>query len=381
MRTVIVVTLAAFSFCLTAEEQLTLRRGHLVIHGGGGDSREPLDEFVRLAGGSNAKVVVIPTAAGRENYDDNFQVSYFRPFRERGVVDIRLLHTPDRRIANSDEFVAPLANATGVWFTGGRQWRLADVLDTKTEAALWAVLARGGVIGGGSAGATIQGSYLVRGDTRGALLPMGDHERGFGFLKNSAIDQHFLVRNRHFDLIPIIRSHPELLGLGLDADVGVVVTGDEFRVIGLGYVAVYDPKLILANGAFYFMQRGERFRLSTRTPMSANGEPLWLPHIQPRAALTSAQLRDVAGEYRVGDDRITIRVSAGRLHAMLCVGDERELVPISREVFYDSADGSKITMQRNNRGAVTGLTWEVARTIGQQTCRQGTVQATKGPAT
>jgi len=323
------------------------RKGYLVIHGGGGDSPESLHEFIRLAGGRNANVVVIPTAAGRKEYDEQFEADYFRPFRQGGVTDIRLLHATDRSMADSDGFVAPLADATGVWLTGGRQWRLADAyLDTKTERALWAVLARGGVIGGGSAGATIQGSYLIRGDTRGALIAMGDHERGFGFLKNSAIDQHLLGRNRHFDLLAVIRAHPMLLGIGLDADAAIVVHGDEFRLIGPGYVAVYDPRLVLANGTFYFLQKGQRFQLSTRTPLSANGEVLWMPHIQPRARLTRQHLRDIAGEYRGGDYRVVVKIARGRIDATLCPGDHRELIPLSADLFYDSADGSKVILHR-----------------------------------
>lgn len=377
MRTVVLVALALITLSSVADEPRVRQAGYLVIHGGG-ESPEPLVEFVRLAGGSNAKIVVIPTAAGRDNYDDRFQANYFRPFRELGVASIRLLHTSNRSIADSEDFVRPLLAATGVWFTGGRQWRIADVyLNTKTESALWTVLARGGVIGGGSAGATVQGSYLVRGDTRGALMPMGNHERGFGFLENSAIDQHLLARNRHFDLVAVIRSHPELLGLGLDGDAGIVVHGDEFRVIGTGYVAVYDPKLILANGAFYFMEEGQRFRLSTRTPMSAGGQPLWLPHLQPRVSLTPADLLEAVGTYRVGDINIMVSVANGRLQAYPCSEDERELIPLSRDIFYDSADGSKITLQRNEYGTVVGLTWQIAVTVGQQRCGEGTVQAVK----
>src|SRR5687768_13863857 len=96
-------------------------KGHLVIHGGG-ESQVALHEFIRLAGGADARIVVIPTAAGRDEYDAQFASNYFRPFRERGVSDLRIFHTSDRRIADSDDFVAPLTRATGVWFTGGRQW-------------------------------------------------------------------------------------------------------------------------------------------------------------------------------------------------------------------------------------------------------------------
>ena len=116
---------------------------------------------------------------------------------------------------------------TFVWFTGGRQWRLADsYLGTKVEEELWALLGRGGVIGGSSAGATIQGSYLARGDTKTNTIMMGDHDEGFGFLKNTAIDQHLLRRNRQFDLIEIIEAWPELLGIGIDENTAIVVQGD-----------------------------------------------------------------------------------------------------------------------------------------------------------
>lgn len=362
------------SSCAAADD-LAPRRGYLVIHGGG-HSPESLDEFIRLAGGRSAKIVVIPTAAGRKEYDARFEADYFRPFRERGVTDIRLLHTTDRRISDSDEFVVPLANATGVWFTGGRQWRIADAyLDTKTERELWKVLARGGVIGGGSAGATIQGSYLIRGDTRGPLTPMGDHERGFGFLKNSAIDQHLLGRNRHFDLVAVIRAYPKLLGIGLDDDAAIVAHCDEFRVIGRGYVAVYDPRLVLANGNFYFLQKGQRFRLSTRTPLSAAGEDLWMPQVQPAATLSAEHLRDISGEYRGGDYRVVVKVADGRILATIC-GDSRELIALSPGLFYDRADGSKVILQRANDGAMV-LTWNVERVVGQQLCADGVIRVTK----
>lgn len=369
--------LATLCSCAFALDTSAPSKGYLVIYGGG-NSPEALDEFIRLAGGAQASVIVIPTAAGFQEYGELFQQNYFRPFREKGVVNIHVLHTMDRQIADSDSFTAPLRTATGVWFSGGRQWRLADAyLDTKTERALWSLLDRDAVIGGGSAGATIQGSYLVRGDTRGALTPMGNHERGFGFLKNCAIDQHFLNRNRQFDMLALIRRHPDLLGIGIDADAGIVVHGDEFRVVGTGYVAIYDPKLIAANGHFYFLQKGERFRLSTHTALSAKGKPLWLPQILPTAKLTRKELHEIAGTYVAGEQRISVILVGERVVATLCAGDERELIPISVDVLYDKVDGSKVTLHRNGSGAVSGFKWVVEKYVGQQLCREGSFDAVK----
>ena len=105
--------------------------------------------------------------------DQNFVIRH----KQIGVKNITVLHAKNRHVADSDSFVAPLLNAKGVWFGGGRQWRLVDAYkDTKTEKMFREVLKKGGVIGGSSSGATIQGSYLARGDTKNNQIMTGDHE-------------------------------------------------------------------------------------------------------------------------------------------------------------------------------------------------------------
>ena len=98
-------------------------------------------------------------------------------------------------MADTEAFAAPLKTARGVWFAGGRQWRLVDAyMGTRTQREIEAVLARGGVVGGCSAGATIQGSYLVRGAREGNQIMMAKgYEEGFGYLRGVAIDQHLLA--------------------------------------------------------------------------------------------------------------------------------------------------------------------------------------------
>jgi cyanophycinase len=238
--------------------------GSLVIVGGA--MRDPAirERFVELAGGEDARIVVVPTAGGRDEYDNGScgLGSWWRS----GVESVTCLHTKDPAEADTDEFIKPIQNATAVWFNGGRQWHIADsFLGTRTEEEFWKVLERGGVIGGSSAGATIQGSYLVRGDTNGNTLMMGDHVVGFGFLKNTAVDQHVLRRNRQFDIIGVIEAHPELLGIGIDENTAIVVQGDEFEVIGASYVLIYDNRSMVGEGGrFYFIPPGGRFNLQTR---------------------------------------------------------------------------------------------------------------------
>ncbi|HIF06462.1 MAG TPA: cyanophycinase [Gemmatimonadetes bacterium] len=238
--------------------------GSLVIVGGAMQDPAILRRFLDLAGGPDAPIVVIPTAGGADEYDQFYQG--LRAWRAVGATNLTVLHTNDRSEANSEAFIRAIREASGVWLPGGRQWRLMDsYLDTRTEEELWNLLERGGVVGGSSAGATPLGSYLVRGDTRTNTIMMGDHVEGWGFLTNSAIDQHLLKRNRQFDLIEVIQAHPELLGIGLDENTAIVVTGNQFEVIGQSYVAIYDnDRMIGDHGFFYLLAPGDRFDLVTR---------------------------------------------------------------------------------------------------------------------
>ncbi len=267
IRSVVAATLAALVISAStpaSAQQVGPANGSLVVAGGALSDPDVFARFVDLAGGPNAPIVVIPTAGGAEQYDQFFRGR--RPLEAAGARDVTVLHTYDPEVANTDAFVEPLRDARGVWFTGGRQWRLADAyLDTKVHDALWDVLDRGGVIGGSSAGASIQGSYLVRGDTRTNTIMMGDHEVGLGFLKGVGIDQHLLRRNRQFDLIEVIRAKPELLGIGIDENTAIVVRGDRFEVVGQSYAVIYDAQATLdGGGLFYFLAPGDQYDMAAR---------------------------------------------------------------------------------------------------------------------
>ena len=255
--------------------------GSLVIVGGGMKDTSIINRFIRLAGGVDAPMVVIPTASGEKEFN-NTEVS--KILTSAGARNVSVLHTYDKNIANTEAFVKPLKTARGVWFDGGRQWRLVDAYaNTLTEKEIRNVLARGGVIGGSSAGATIQGSFLVRGDTKSNMIIMGDHIQGFSYLKNSAIDQHILVRNRQNDLPQVISKYPNLLGIGLDENTAIVVKGDEFEVIGQSFVAIYDYNLWsenpaathkLQNGAkFFLLRKGDRYNVKKREVTKWSGDP------------------------------------------------------------------------------------------------------------
>jgi cyanophycinase len=267
-RFFVLVTLFLMAFTLDARAQrVGPENGSLVIVGGGSTADTGIVEaFIDMSGGPDALIVLIPTAGGGDKYGQDWGGR--RLFEAAGATNLFVLHTNDRKEADMDTFVDPIRNAGGVWFGGGRQWRLADsYLNTLVHEELWALLERDGVIGGTSAGATIQGSYLARGDSKTNTVMMGDHEEGLAFLKDVAIDQHLLKQNRQFDMLEIIRARPELLGIGIDESTALIVNGDMFSIMGKGYVAIYDVnKTIDSGGDFYLMTPGDEFDLATRSP-------------------------------------------------------------------------------------------------------------------
>ena len=238
--------------------------GALLIHGGGNIDDNFNILFRRLVGGSEANIAYIPTAFSdselaspqQHHMDSNFAAQRF------GFRKATILHTRDRNVADSESFVQPLATSSGVFITGGRQWRLADsYLHTRTHRELNNLLNRGGIIAGSSAGATVQGSFLVRGNSNpdDNSIMIGDHQEGFAFIKNIAIDQHIQAANRQSDLSQVLRTHPDLLGIGIDEDTAILIQHDEFTVHGSGNVFVHD-----GPAPFYALSSGHKYNLQQR---------------------------------------------------------------------------------------------------------------------
>lgn len=144
-------------------------QGTLVVIGGGDDRGTGIMEtFINRAGGLGAKIVVVPTADGNKTEDGQIKV-----YKEEDVVgswkgglgleNVRMLHTYDPKIADTEEFVKILREADDVWFNGGRQWHIVDSFkNILTEREFHKVLARGSVIGGSSAGATSRAERAKR---------------------------------------------------------------------------------------------------------------------------------------------------------------------------------------------------------------------------
>ncbi len=248
--------------------------GALVIIGGGRTPADVLARFIELAGGADdGEFVVFPTAMP----DPIAPGADSRFLRRAGVKHVTELPARELKEVDSAENLDLLKRATGVWFGGGRQWHFVDAYEgTKTAELLHYVLKRGGVIGGSSAGATIQGDYLVRGSPFGSEIMMCEgYERGLCFLPGVAIDQHFSARDRFADMTALMDKYPQFLGIGLDESTALVVQGRTAEIMGPGKVYFYDRRQITDPDApdYATAAAGDKYDLHDRKIIPGEKKP------------------------------------------------------------------------------------------------------------
>lgn len=266
-------------------------QGQLVIIGGAEDKEGDciiLREFVRRAGGINARIVVmtVATELPREVGDN-----YIRVFERLGVEDVRIVDTVERDDASSSTYLEAIEKATGVFFTGGNQARITSILkDTEIDKLLHKRLSEGFVIGGTSAGAAMMPDMMiVEGDSEtNPRIEIVEMEPGMGFLPGVVIDQHFLQRGRIGRLLSAVTQQQVVLGFGIDENTAVVVSNNQFEVVGEGAVTVVDlaemthtnlgqilkdEDLALCGVRLHILPHGYRFDMRSRSPI-LEGTPL-----------------------------------------------------------------------------------------------------------
>lgn len=221
-----------------------LARGTLILHGGRRVSQSTFERFIEAAGGKNAVIVTIPSAQDIEAGDQPDSYSAGK-LRDLGCSQVFVLHADDPEHAHQNRrLLAPLEKATGVWIDGGRTYRMMDRFEkTHAHELIGKVLARGGVVGGSSAGCQVPGEFLVRGNPRtNRDLAFDGYTRGLGLLPGVVLDAHFLQRDRHESFQALVDQHPQLLGIGVDENTAIVVRGREAEVVGENAVSFYDRR-------------------------------------------------------------------------------------------------------------------------------------------
>lgn len=246
MKKIFALTITVFLFILNANAQTTSNpyfnyKGKLIIIGGGSIPDSLFSFFANYMGGKDQPIVYIPTATTDEEYIQKGE--HLIKFSSRGFTNLSTIHTRNKKEADDPKNLALMRNAKGLYFGGGDQQLIANAYaGTKLYDEFIALLNRGGVIMGTSAGATIMGSLMVGGDARDDISKKYAFNPAFSFMTNTALDQHVLARNRQFDLIPVIEHYPGTLGIGMDESTAIIVEAGQFKVWGISYAMLYDPK-------------------------------------------------------------------------------------------------------------------------------------------
>ncbi len=250
----LIVVLAAMSLalaCSSAKPSAPRPKGHLFIVGGG-DRDEPLmRRYVELAKGfGTGRVVIFTMASGVPLEVGPELVAEFRKYGVQDVVYYQL--TRDEAMKAASAKILDGVNA--IWFAGGDQARLtAALLDTPIHARMLELYAEGCLLGGTSAGAAVMGEVMITGDEKQTqnedeLWQTVEADnvirvRGFGFVKNAIIDQHFLIRRRQNRLLSLVLENPTLLGAGIDESTAILVRPDgKWEILGESHVYVIDAR-------------------------------------------------------------------------------------------------------------------------------------------
>jgi cyanophycinase len=227
-------TLESIELHRQESECLSPQKGGALLIAGGRANDVIYDTFFRLAGGVDAKIVVIPT--GRPKEGESYHQRLLKPWIARNPNQPAvILNAVSREQANDNEFIRVLDTATGVWIAGGSQTSLSNMYaGTAVEDRLRKVMKAGGIVAGTSAGAAVMSAVMIAHGKETAVLG-----QGFGLIPGVVIDQHFLRRNRMGRLAGVIEKRPDLVGIGIDEKTAIVYFpgNQQIRVVGESMVA------------------------------------------------------------------------------------------------------------------------------------------------
>jgi cyanophycinase len=218
-------------------------RGWIVPIGGAENKendRPILERFVRVSGGEEADIVVIPTASRMHETGPRYE----QLFRDIGAARVTAMDFDTRRDCQERGRLERLEQASGIFFTGGNQLRLTTLLGgTPVAKLIRACNARGVTVGGTSAGASILSEHMIAAGDEGSTIIAGSVRlaAGLGLTNRFIIDQHFRQRDRLGRLLTAIAYNPFAVGIGLDEDTAAFIGPDEtIEVEGSGGVTIVD---------------------------------------------------------------------------------------------------------------------------------------------
>ena len=265
------------------------KRGFIIPIGGGDRKVRTstiLQRLVELSGGTNARMVIIPTASQLDTAGERTQAV----FRELGVSDVEIVDIETRADCENPEFLEKLKAATGIFMTGGNQLRLATTIGGTSAAKVMRSGNASGVhIAGTSAGAAVVCEHMIAIGKSGGTPKRGmaSLAPGLGLTNRVIVDQHFRERDRLGRLMTALAYNPFATGIGVDEDTAAFIGPDDvIEVLGSGGLTIVDPSGIefssmadtnmgaavgLIGVKVHVLLAGDRYDLNTRQAFPSGG--------------------------------------------------------------------------------------------------------------
>lgn len=261
--------------------------GPLIIIGGHEDKDGDKTILKEVAARVNGGKLVIATVASHQ--PDDYFTAYQKAFGALGVDNLVELYVHERGETLEQETQSVFDDAAGIFFTGGDQLRISSQIgDTPVERMVRDIHARGGVIAGTSAGASVMSETMLVKGSSAESHRIGDLHMapGLGLVRDVIIDQHFAERGRIGRLLGAVAQNPRVLGIGIDEDTAIVLEGCCFRVVGAGAVTIVDGSgvthsniaeaspertLSMHDVRLHVLSHGDAFDLDARRPRLRDG--------------------------------------------------------------------------------------------------------------
>jgi cyanophycinase len=257
------------------------QRGRVMAIGGAEDKFDDkliLSTFVRIAGGPEARIAIVPTASSIESAGERYKAI----FLSMGADQVDVVYIASREDANSDVPAELLEDATGIFLTGGNQMRLSVLMGgTRAAQVVRERHEEGAIVAGTSAGASILSSHMVAFGASGGTPKqrMVQMVAGFGLIPDLIIDQHFRQRDRIGRLLAMVAANPGLIGVGIDEDTAILTApGGVLEVVGRNSVTIVDGShmysdifqvkghggITISDARLHILTPGRRFDLKHR---------------------------------------------------------------------------------------------------------------------
>lgn len=214
---------------------------HLILFGGGDMPTSGKAKFIEWAGGSQARILVIPWSSGYTREES--LASYKEEFLPAGAASVDVAPAKDDVGANMVPLLTSLDQYTAIFFTGGVQTRTTEVLASfpALRAKFHSLYHQGIVFAGTSAGTAIMSKTMLTGDGDVTLIGPGifPTQEGLGLLDHVIVDQHFIIRQRLNRLVSVLMEHTETTAIGVDEGTALAIeSGCHGTVLGPKQVIV-----------------------------------------------------------------------------------------------------------------------------------------------